>query len=98
MPYQGTDSFWAYASIFPELFFVIVVPKKEVMGLPERIGEMFFNYAQGQTAISVTAVALAFILVTGLAFFASRMVAAIACEVSGAEMNPSVWAQSTAAS
>ena len=72
MPYQGVESFWAFAAIFPDLHFVIVVPKSVVMGLPEEIGKMFSSYTQGQAAISGTAVALALVLVACIAFFTSR--------------------------
>jgi sigma-B regulation protein RsbU (phosphoserine phosphatase) len=72
MPYQGVDSFWAFAAIFPDLRFVIVVPKSVVMDLPEDISEMFLSYTQGQGVISITAVALALVFVTGIAFFTSR--------------------------
>ena len=72
MPYQGVDSFWAFAAIFPDLYFVIVLPKSVVMGLPEEIGEMFFSYNQGQAAISGTAVFLALVFVACIAFFTSR--------------------------
>ena len=48
MPYQGVDSFWAFAAIFPDLYFVIVVPKSVVMGLPEEIGDMFKRQITGE--------------------------------------------------
>jgi len=72
MPYQGVDSFWAFATIFPDLNFVIVVPKSVAMGLPEEIGEMFLGYTRDQAIFSGTAVILALILVACLAFFTSR--------------------------
>jgi len=72
MPYQGVDSFWAFATIFPDLDFVIVVPKSVVMDLPENIAEKVISYTQGQAAISATAVVLALVFVTGIAFFTSR--------------------------
>jgi len=72
MPYQRVDSFWAFASIFPDLHFVIVVPKSVVMGLPEDIAEMFSSYTQSQTTISGTAVVLALVFVACIAFFTSR--------------------------
>ena len=72
MPYKGVDSFWAFATIFSDLYFVIVVPKSVVMGLPEDIVEMFSSYTQGQAAIYVTAVILALVFVTCIAFFTSR--------------------------
>ncbi len=72
MPYRGVDSFWAFAGIFPDLYFVIVVPKSEVMDLPENIADMFSSYTDGQAAISATAVVLALVFVTGIAFFTSR--------------------------
>jgi sigma-B regulation protein RsbU (phosphoserine phosphatase) len=72
MPYQGVDSFWVFATIFPDLNFVIVVPKSVVMDLPEDISKMFLSYAQGQAAISGTAGVLALVFVTCIAFFTSR--------------------------
>jgi len=72
MPHQGVDSFWAFATIFPDLHFVIVVPKSVVMDLPENIAEMFLSYTQGQAAFSITAVVLALVLVTCIVFFTSR--------------------------
>jgi sigma-B regulation protein RsbU (phosphoserine phosphatase) len=72
MPYQGVDSFWAFATIFPDLHFVIVVPKSVAMDLPEDIAEMFFSYTQGQAGISATAVVLALAFVICIAFFTSR--------------------------
>ena len=72
MPYKGVDSFWAFATIFSDLYFVIVVPKSVIMGLPEDIVEMFFSYTQGQAAIYVTAVILVLVFVTCIAFFTSR--------------------------
>jgi phosphoserine phosphatase RsbU/P len=72
MPYQRVDSFWAFATIFPNVYFVIVVPKSVVMGLPEDIAEMFSSYAQGQATISGTAVVLALFFVACIAFFTSR--------------------------
>ena len=72
LPYQGVDSFWTFATIFPDLHFVIVVPKSVVMGLSEDIAEMFSSYTQGQAAISGTAVALALVFVACIAFFTSR--------------------------
>jgi sigma-B regulation protein RsbU (phosphoserine phosphatase) len=72
MPYKGVDSFWAFATIFSDLYFVIVVPKSVVMGLPEDIVEMFSSYTQGQAAIYLTAVILALVFVTCIAFFTSR--------------------------
>ncbi len=72
MPYQGIDSLWAFATIFPDCNFVIVVPKSIVMGLPEEIGEMFLSYTRGRAIFSGTAVLLALILVACLAFFTAR--------------------------
>jgi len=72
MPYLGEDSFWAFAAIFPDLHFVIVVPKSAVMDLPEHIAEMFLSYTRGQAAITGTAVVLALVFVTCIAFFTSR--------------------------
>ncbi|MFC1533745.1 SpoIIE family protein phosphatase [Thermodesulfobacteriota bacterium] len=71
MPYQEIDSFWGFAALFPDLYFIIVTPKSTAMDLPKEIGEMFASYTQGQTIISIIAVVLALILVSGIAFFTS---------------------------
>jgi sigma-B regulation protein RsbU (phosphoserine phosphatase) len=72
MPYKGVDSIWAYAAMIANQFFVIVVPKKEIMTLPEEVGQMFVGYTKKQTAITGIAVLLALSLVGILAFFSSR--------------------------
>ena len=72
MPYRGVDSIWAYASMFADRYFVIVVPKSEIMTLPEEVGQMFLGYTKKQTAITGVAVLLALCLVGILAFFTSR--------------------------
>ncbi|MBW1694110.1 MAG: SpoIIE family protein phosphatase [Deltaproteobacteria bacterium] len=84
MPHQGVDSFWAFATIFPDLHFVIVVPKSVVMDLPENIAEMFLSYTQGQAAFSITAVVLALVLVTCIVFFTSRASTRRAMKIVGA--------------
>jgi sigma-B regulation protein RsbU (phosphoserine phosphatase) len=72
MPYQGVDSFWAYATIFADLHFVIVAPKSIVLGLSEEVGESFSSYTRGQTTISIAAIVLVIIAVAGIALFISR--------------------------
>ncbi len=72
MPYQGVDSVWAFASIFPDLHFVIVAPKSIVMGLSEEVGEKFSSYTQGQTIITIVVVCIVVIFVAGLALLFSR--------------------------
>jgi phosphoserine phosphatase RsbU/P len=72
-PYQGEDSFWAFASIFPDLHFVIIAPKAMVMELPDAVGERFTSYTRGQTMISIVAVVIVIVLVSGLALFFSRL-------------------------
>ncbi|MFC1516757.1 SpoIIE family protein phosphatase [Thermodesulfobacteriota bacterium] len=84
MSYQGVDSFWAFATIFPDLYFVIVVPKSVVMDLPEDIAEMFSSYTQGQAVISVTAVVLALVFVACITFFTSRASTRRAMKIVGA--------------
>jgi sigma-B regulation protein RsbU (phosphoserine phosphatase) len=73
MPYRGVDSVWAFASIFPDLHFVIVAPKSIVMGLSKEVGESFSSYTRGQTRISIAAVCIIILLVSGLALFFSRV-------------------------
>jgi len=73
MPYQGVDSVWAFASIFPDLHFLIVAPKSIVMGLSKEVGESFSSYTRGQTRISIAAVCIIILLVSGLALFFSRV-------------------------
>jgi sigma-B regulation protein RsbU (phosphoserine phosphatase) len=72
MPYQGVDSFWAYASIFPDLYFVIIAPKSMVMELPEEVGESFSSYTRSQMIISFTAIIIAVIIIAGIALFFSQ--------------------------
>ncbi|NNK94608.1 MAG: SpoIIE family protein phosphatase [Desulfobacterales bacterium] len=72
MPYHGVDSFWAYAEIFPGLYFVIVAPKSMILELPQKVGKSFSRYTRGQTAISLAAVLIIVLVVTGLALFISR--------------------------
>jgi sigma-B regulation protein RsbU (phosphoserine phosphatase) len=72
MPYKGVDSIWAYAAMVANQYFVIVVPKSEIMTLPEEVGRMFLGYTKKQTAITGIAVLLALMLVGILAFFSSR--------------------------
>jgi sigma-B regulation protein RsbU (phosphoserine phosphatase) len=72
MPYKGVDSIWAYAAMIADQYFVIVVPKAEIMTLPEEVGQMFVGYTKRQTAITGIAVILALMLVGILAFFSSR--------------------------
>ncbi len=71
-PYQGEDAFWAFASIFPDLHFVIIAPTAMVTALPEKVGEDFSRYARGQTGISLAAVVIVILVVAGLALFFSR--------------------------
>jgi sigma-B regulation protein RsbU (phosphoserine phosphatase) len=70
--YDGVDSFWAFANIFPDLFFVIVVPKSAVLDLPNAVTRLFLDYTQTVTFISGVAVVIVLVLVAGIAFFISR--------------------------
>jgi sigma-B regulation protein RsbU (phosphoserine phosphatase) len=58
MPYQGVDSFWSYAEIFPGLYFVIISPKSLVMALPQKVGDSFSRYWREQRNVSITVVFL----------------------------------------
>jgi sigma-B regulation protein RsbU (phosphoserine phosphatase) len=71
-PYQGEDALWAFATIFPELHFVIIAPKQMVMQLPETVGDSFSRYTRGQALITIGAVIVVILLVSGLALFFSR--------------------------
>lgn len=73
MPYQGVDSFWAFAEIFPGLHFVIVAPKSMVMELSEEVGKSFSSYIRSQTVISIAAALLVILLVAGMALFVSKI-------------------------
>ena len=73
MPYKGMDSLWAYAAMIANQYFVIVVPKSEIMTLPEEVGQMFVGYSKEQRAITGVAVVLALFLVGIVAFFTSRL-------------------------
>ena len=72
MPYKGVDSLWAYAAMIANQYFVIVVPKSEIMTLPEEVGQMFVEYSKDQTAITGVTVVLALLFVGVVAFFTSR--------------------------
>ncbi len=72
MPYQGVDSFWAYASIFPDLYFVIIAPESMVMGLPEKVGAKFRSYTRDQIIISIIAVITGVVFIAGIAFLLSK--------------------------
>jgi len=73
MPYKGVDSLWAYAVMIANQYFVIVVPKSEIMTLPEEVGQMFVGYSKEQRAITGVAVVLALFFVGIVAFFTSRL-------------------------
>ncbi len=73
MPYKGVDSLWAYAAMFADRYFVIVVPKSEIMTLPEEVGQMFVGYSKDQRKFTGIAVLLALFLAGMVAFFTSRM-------------------------
>ena len=72
MPYMGVESLWAYAAMFADRYFVLVVPKSEILTLPEEVGRMFLGYTKEQTAITGIAVLFALCLVGIVAFFTSR--------------------------
>jgi sigma-B regulation protein RsbU (phosphoserine phosphatase) len=73
MPYKGVDSIWAYAAMIADQYFVIVVPKSEIMTLPEEVGQMFVDYSKDQKTITGVAVLLALFIVGIVAFFTSRL-------------------------
>lgn len=73
MPFNGVDSIWAYAAVFPDLHFVIVVPKSVIMTLPDEIGQMFVGYAKDQSAITGLTVMLALFFIGMVALFASHI-------------------------
>jgi sigma-B regulation protein RsbU (phosphoserine phosphatase) len=73
MPYKGVDSLWAYAAMIADQYFVIVVPKSEIMTLPEEVGQMFVGYSKKQRAITGVAVLLALLFVGIVALFTSRI-------------------------
>jgi sigma-B regulation protein RsbU (phosphoserine phosphatase) len=72
MPYKGEDSFWAFATIFPELHFVIIVPKSMVMGLSEEVGASFSSYTRRQAIISMVAVLIVIFIVACIALILSQ--------------------------
>ena len=72
MPYKGVDAIWAYAAMIANQYFVIIVPKSEIMTLPEEVGQMFVEYAKDQRTITGVAGILALFLVGIVAFFTSR--------------------------
>ncbi|MCP4625928.1 MAG: SpoIIE family protein phosphatase [bacterium] len=73
MTYKGVDSLVAYAANDADHYFVIIVPKAEIMTLPEEVGQMFVGYSKEQTAITGSAVVLALFFVAVVAFVTSRL-------------------------
>lgn len=73
MPYKGVESLWAYARLMAEQYFIIVVPKSEIMTLPQEVGQMFLGYANKLAGITGVAVILALVFVGVVAFFTSRL-------------------------
>ena len=72
MPYKGVDSLWAYATMLGNQYFVIVVPKSEIMALPKEVSRMVEDYSTDQAA-SIGAAALVALCCIGIvAFFTSR--------------------------
>jgi len=72
LPYNGVDSFWAFAEAFPNLYFVIIAPKSMVMELPLKVGTGFSRYTRGQTLISIAAALIVVLIVTVLALIFSK--------------------------
>jgi len=72
LPFEGEDSLWAFATIFPDLHFVIVAPTSIIMGLPQAVGKSFASYSQGQTIITMTAVVIIILIVASIAFIVSQ--------------------------
>ncbi len=72
MTFKDVDSFWAFANILSNSYFVIVVPKSAVMGLPGTVAKLFIKYTQTVTLISFVAVGVVLVVVAGIAFFISR--------------------------
>ena len=72
MGYRGVDSFWAYAQIFPGLYFVIISPKSLVMELPQKVGDRFKHYWREQKNVSITVFLLVVIAAALSALLISR--------------------------
>lgn len=72
-PYKGVVSLWAFARIFPGFHFVIVAPKSSLTGLSKEVGSRFADYTDGQIAISLAAITIVIFVVSGIAFFISRI-------------------------
>ena len=73
MPYKGVNSLWTYAAMIANQYFVIVLPKSEIMTLPEEVGQMFIGYSKDQRKITGIVVVLALLFVSIIAFFTSRI-------------------------
>ncbi|MDJ0622428.1 MAG: SpoIIE family protein phosphatase [Desulfocapsaceae bacterium] len=72
LPFGGKDSFWAFATISEEMYFVLVAPKSLVTRLPEEVAASFKNFSQGQGRIIVVAMVIVLILVAVAALIVSR--------------------------
>ncbi|MFB0505821.1 MAG: SpoIIE family protein phosphatase [Thermodesulfobacteriota bacterium] len=72
LPYYGVGSVWAYANIWENIHFVIIVPKSVVMALPEQTSRTVLNYTRDELLITAVAALLAVASLAVASFFGSR--------------------------
>lgn len=72
LPYKGVGSIWAYANIWEDVHFMIIVPKSVVMALPEQTSRTVLNYTRDQLLITAVGALLAIAILAVAAFFGSR--------------------------
>ncbi|MFQ6079964.1 MAG: SpoIIE family protein phosphatase, partial [Thermodesulfobacteriota bacterium] len=72
LPYKGVGSIWAYANIWENIHFIIIVPKSVIMALPEQTSRTVLNYTRDQLLTTAVAALLAIAILGVAAFFGSR--------------------------
>ncbi|NIS61370.1 MAG: SpoIIE family protein phosphatase [Proteobacteria bacterium] len=72
LPYNGLGSVWAYANIWENIHFIIIVPKSVIMALPEQTSRTVLDYTRDQLLITAVAALLAVAILGVAAFFGSR--------------------------
>jgi len=72
LPYNGVDSIWAYANIWENIHFVVIVPKSVIMTLPEQTSQTVLEYTRDELLVTAVAALLAVSILAVAAFFGSR--------------------------
>ena len=74
LPFNGVDAIWAYSYIEKNTYFIIIVPKSVVMGLPEKQSRSVLRYTQEQLGITAVTAIIVLVLLSLAAFFGSKTI------------------------